>query len=160
VIYKQLLVACLALAVLFGPGEARGQFTDPRNYANVPTGTNQIELGYAYARGNASIDTELVIPGAEFNLHEGLIDFTHYFGLLQRLMWVEASVPVAGLSGSISGTSIQHSTIGVGDSSYQWGLLLKGGPALTGTEFERYRPLTTLGISLSVTAPTGFYDAN
>ena len=44
-------------------------------------------------------------------------------------MWVEAGVPVAGLSGSVSGTNIQGSVTGAGDSSYSLAMLLKG-PAL------------------------------
>ena len=50
---KRLLLACLALAVLYFPNEARAQFNDARAYENTPVGTNQLELRYAYvyARG-------------------------------------------------------------------------------------------------------------
>ena len=46
-----------------------------------------------------------------------------------------------------------------GDSSYAAGILLKGGPALSLAEFEKFKPTTTVGASLTVTAPTGSYNA-
>src|SRR5215467_3475022 len=91
---KRLLFTCLALAVLYFPNQVCAQFNDPRAYENTPVGTNQLELGYAYVHANASIDTSLIITGAQFNLNQGTIDYTRYFGLLHRLMWVEAGVPV------------------------------------------------------------------
>jgi len=134
------------------------QFTDPRNYDNTPVGVNQLELSYAYAHSNASIDTSIIVAGAQFNLNQGTLDYTYYFGFLHRLAWVEPSVPIAGLNGSITGTNIRGSTTGAGDSNYQVALLLKGGPALTMSEFANYKPTTTVGVSLSVTAPTGQYS--
>src|SRR5262250_2567025 len=112
---KRLTFAFLSVAVLHIPNRACAQFTDPRTYDNTPVGINQLELSYAYVHADASIDTSLVITGAQFNLNQGTIDYTRDFGLLHRLMWVDASVPVAGLGGSITGTSIHGSTTGAGD---------------------------------------------
>jgi hypothetical protein len=120
-------------------------------------GINQLELSYSYVHANASIDPSLIITGANFNLSQGTIDYTRYFGLLHRLAWVEAAVPVAGLNGSITGTNIRGSSTGAGDSSYQLAMLLKGGPALTVAQFEDYKPTAILGVSLAITAPTGSY---
>ena len=157
---KWLISSCFALAVLHVPNQASAQFSDPRTYDNTPVGINQVELSYTYVHANASIDTSLIITGANFNLNQGIIDYTRYFGFLHRLTWVEASVPVAGLGGSISGTNIHGSTTGAGDSSYELAMLVKGGPALSVTQFENYEPTTTLGVSLTVTAPTGLYHPN
>jgi len=154
---RRLLFACVALAVLRWPNQACAQFTDPRTYENTPAGINQLELSYAYSHGNSSIDTSLIIGGAKFDLNQGTINFTRYFGFLNRLMWVEAGIPVAGLSGSISGTTIRGSITGAGDSSYGLAMLLKGGPALSVMQFESYKPTTTLGVSFTFTAPTGLY---
>jgi hypothetical protein len=155
---KRLFLICFASVVLRVPIQASAQFTDPQTYDNTPVGTNQVELGYAHVRANTSIDTSLIITGARFDLNQGTINYTRYFGLLRRLTWVEASVPFAGLGGSIAGTMIQGSSTGAGDSSYQLAMLLKGGPALNVTQFEHYTPTTTLGVSLAITAPTGSYD--
>jgi hypothetical protein len=155
---RLLFFPCLVLAALHVPYRACGQFNDPRAYENTPVGTNQLELGYTYVHANASLDTSLVVAGASLNLNQGIIDYTRYFGFFHHLMWVEAGVPVAGLSGSTSGTNIQGSTRGTGDSSYAFGVLLKGGPALSVEQFKDYQPTTTVGLSLTMTAPTGSYQ--
>jgi hypothetical protein len=157
---KCLLFTCFALAVVYIADRACAQFTDARTYGNSPVGINQMELSYTYVHANASVDTSLVIAGAKLNLNQGIIDYRRYFGLLHRLAWVEVGVPVAGLSGSITGTTINGSVAGTGDSSYELAMLVKGGPALSVKAFENYKPITTLGVSLSVTAPTGSYRAN
>jgi len=118
---------------------------------------NQLKLGYVYAHANSSIDTSVIVTGAKLNAHQGTLDYTRYFGLLHRLMWLEATVPIAGLSGSIPGTNVQTSTTGAGDSSYQVAMLLKGGSALSVAQFENYKPSTTVGVSFTLTAPTGLY---
>ena len=155
---KRPVIICLALAVL--QTHASAQFNDPRTYQNAPVGINQLELAYAYVRSNTSIDTSFIISGAKFNLNQGLIDYTRYFGLLHRTAWVEASVPIANLNGSITGTGITGSTTGTGDSGYSAAILLKGGPALSPEQFANAETTTSIGLSLSITAPTGQYDPN
>jgi hypothetical protein len=157
---KRLIVACVAAALVHLPHQARAQFTDPRNYENAAVGTNQLELSYAHVNADASIDTSLTITGAHLSLDQGTFDYTRYFGVLHRVVWVEAAVPVARLGGAIDGTNIQGSTAGAGDSTYSVAMLLKGGPALSVEQFRDYRPATTLGLSLAVIAPTGAYDPN
>ena len=157
---KWLPFAWFATAVLHGPDQACAQFTDPHTYDNTPIGINQLELSYAYVHANASIDTSLVISSAKINLNQGTIDYTRYFSLLHRLVWVGVGVPLAGLGGSIAGTNIHGSTTGEGDSSYELAMLLKGGPALSVAQFKYHKPTTTLGASLTITAPTGLYYPN
>ena len=154
------LLACFALAIFFTPGNASAQFNDARAYDNTPIGVSQLELNYTYVRSNASIDPSLAIAGANLNLHQGTIGYTQYFGVFHRLAWIQAAVPLAGLDGSIAGTSVRGSVSGAGDSSYQFAMLLKGGPALSIAQFENYEPASSLGLSLTITAPTGLYDSN
>jgi hypothetical protein len=40
------------------------------------------------------------------------------------------------------------------------GAVLKGAPALSPQEFPKYDPTTTFGVSVSITAPTGSYNAD
>jgi hypothetical protein len=154
------LLAYFALAFFCTPGKASAQFNDARAYDNTPVGVSQLELDYTYVRSNASLDPSLAIVGANLNLNQGTIGYTHYFGVLHRLAWVEAALPLAGLDGSIAGTNVHGSVSGAGDSSYQFAILLKGGPALSIEQFASYKPATSLGLSLTVTAPTGLYDSN
>src|SRR5690348_2208536 len=82
---------------------ASAQFTDPRNYQNAPVGVNQLEVAYAYARANASIDTSVVIEGAHLNLNQWALSYTHYFGLFGHTAWVAPGIPLAHLDGAVSG---------------------------------------------------------
>ena len=157
---KRLLFAYVASGILLLQYRAFPQFTDPHTYDNTAVGTNQLELSYTYAHANSSIDTSLIVAGAKLNVDQGIVDYSRYFGLFHRMMWVEASVPIAGLEGSVSGTTINGSVTGTGDSSYVLGALLVGGPALNIKQFESYQPTTTLGLSLTFTAPTGTYHAD
>jgi hypothetical protein len=155
---RRLRVAAVVAALAHLPHQASAQFADPRNYENTAAGTSQLELSYAFVRADASIDTSLTITGARLHLNQAILDYTRYFGVLHRLVWVEGAVPVAALGGSISGTNIHGSVNGAGDSSFGAAMLLKGGPALTLEQFRDYRPTTTLGASVTLTVPTGAYD--
>ena len=155
-----LILVCVLAALALVPNDACAQFTDAHSYDNSPVGINQLELSYAYVHANASIDPSLVIAGAKLNLNQGIVSYTRYFGLANHLMWVNAGIPFAGLSGSVTGTNIRGSVTGAGDSSYQIAALLIGGPALSVAQFENYKPATTLGVSLTITAPTGLYRPN
>jgi hypothetical protein len=157
---KRLLFAWCALTLIHNPVQAHAQFTDARSYDNTPVGVNQLELDYAFVHGNAAIDSSLAITGANLNLQQSTVNYTRYFGLAHRTMWVQAAVPVASLRGSISGLNIEGSIAGAGDSSCVVAMLVKGGPALSPAQFENYRPTTVLGVSLTLTAPTGLYTAD
>ena len=155
---KRLVAVCFTLVACAFPGPGTAQFTDPRTYLNTPVGLNQLETVYANAHSDASIDTSIIVTGARLNLNQGTIDYTRYFGFLHRLAWVEPALPIAGVNGSIAGTNVSTSAIGTGDSGYQVALLLKGAPALSVEQFENFKQTTALGVSLSVTAPTGQYN--
>jgi Putative MetA-pathway of phenol degradation len=157
---KKQVLAHVAFALLCMPHRASAQFTDARAYDNTPVGMNQLELSYTQVRSDTSLDPSIVIGSASLSIYQGIVDYTYYFGFFHRLAWGEAGVPLAGLCGSVSGTNIQGSTNGAGDSNYQFGVLLKGGPALTVQQFETYKPTTSLGLSLGITAPTGSYNSD
>jgi hypothetical protein len=154
------LLACFVFTLLYRPHRALAQFNDARAYDNTPVDTNQLELSYTHVHTNASLDPSLIIADARLSINQGIVDYTHYFGMFHRLAWVESGVPLAGLSGSVTGTNVHGSTNGAGDSSYQLAVLLTGGPALTVAQFDNYKPSTSLGLSLTITAPTGSYQPN
>jgi hypothetical protein len=153
-----LVVAVMLL--LSSPARLYSQFTDPRYYDNTPVNVNQLEIVYGYARSDTSIDTSIVVGDAQLNLNFGVLDCTRYFSLVHHAAWVEPAVPFGDLRGSTTGTEIRGSSTGTGDSSYQVGILMKGGKALSVAQFATYHPATTVGTSLSVTAPTGQYSAD
>src|SRR6516225_2781236 len=111
-----LLFMCLLVAIPGFSHRVYAQFTEAHNYDNTPVGMNQLELAYSYAHANASLDTSLVVEGANFNLNQGSISYTRYFGFIHRSAWVQATVPIAGLDGSVSGTIVEGPVVGVGAS--------------------------------------------
>jgi hypothetical protein len=139
---------------------ASAQFSDPRKYQNFPVGVNQIEVTYAYVRANSSLDPSLVIADAKLHLNQGAVSYTRYFSFFRRMAWITPTLPMAGINGTISGTKLNGSTAGLGDSSFEFAVLVKGGRALRPEEFANYKPTTSVGIDVAVTAPTGSYSAD
>jgi len=152
--------ACVAIGAVCLPGLVYGQFSDPRTYANTPAGVNQFELDYTHAAADDSIDTALVIGGAHLEDNEVLLAYIRTFGILHRLAWIKAILPFAYVSGSVAGTNLSRSVAGAGDASLQLTTLLLGGPALSVADFAKYEPTTTVGLSLTITGPSGQYDPN
>jgi hypothetical protein len=158
--HRRVLLAFIAIGAFCFPRFGYAQFTDPRTYANTRADLNQLELDYAYANSNASLDTSLVISGAHLDLNQATAAYTRTFGILNSLAWIKASVPFASVSGHVSGTSLSGSVTGGADASLEIAALLVGAPALSAAEFETYQPTTTVGVSLTVTGPSGEYDPN
>src|SRR5208283_3058868 len=102
--HKRRIFVCIALAVPLCPELVHAQIKDLRAYENAPVGVNQLELAYTYANGNASIDTSLIVAGAEFNLNQGTLDYTRFFSFFHDTAWVKVDVPFAGLNGSVTAT--------------------------------------------------------
>jgi hypothetical protein len=135
-----------------------GQFTDARTYANTPVNVNQLELDYAHATADDSIDTSLVIGGAHLEVNEATVAYTRTFGIMGQSAWIKADVPFAYVSGSVPGSGVSRSVAGAGDASLQLTTLLLGGPALSVADFEKHEPTTSVGVSLTVSGPSGQYD--
>lgn len=154
------LFTALVVITFCCPPSLYAQFTDPRTYTVAPVGQSELELDYVHASADASLDASLVVVGAHFEQNAAVLSYTCNFGMLGRLAWVKVNVPFASVSGSVAGTDISGSTTGAGDSSLQFTALLKGGQALSATEFATYSPGTTLALSVTVGAPTGEYDAD
>jgi len=155
---RRLFSVLVFITACCSPGTPCAQFTDPRDYTVAPVVINQLELNYSYAHADGSIDTSLEVVGAHLVLNAATLSYTHNFSTLGHLVWVKVSVPFASVDGSVAGTSLSGSTTGTGDSSVQFAALLKGGRALSAAEFATYELATTLGVSLTVSAPTGEYD--
>jgi len=136
------------------------QFTDPRSYTPGVVGTNDLEFDYTYARANASIDTSLVVGSATLELNKVDVSYTHNFSVLGHFAWVNVIVPYASLRGYVAESNISGSTDGAGDSSLELAALLKGGEALSAAQLASYEQTTCVGVSLTVSVPTGEYDAD
>ena len=154
----RLFLAIAAIAISSFPRPLCGQFTDPRTYTPGPVDVNDLEFDYTHARQNASIDTSLVVGSENLELNKGDLSYTHNFGLLGHFAWANATVPYASLSGYIAESNISGSSTGFGDSSFELAGLLKGGEALSAAELATRERKTSVGMSLTVSVPTGEYN--
>jgi hypothetical protein len=75
----------VAIGLAWSPSVVYGQFTDPRSYANFPVGLNQLELAYGVAHADASLDTSIVISGADLKLDAGALAYTRSFPIAHHL---------------------------------------------------------------------------
>jgi len=156
----RLFLAVAGIVALCSSRALYAQFTDARTYSQGPVDLNSLEFTYAYVRGNASIDTSLVVGSENLDLHKGTFSYTHNFSMFGQMAWVSANVPFASLRGSVEASNTSGSTSGLGDSSLELAVLLKGAPALSAAELAAYERTTIVGLSLTVSAPTGQYDGN
>jgi hypothetical protein len=156
----RLLLAITVITISSFPRPLHAQFTDPRTYTPGLVGVNDLEFDYTYARQNASIDTSLVVGSENLELNKGDISYTHNFDFLGHFAWVNATIPFASLSGYIAETNLSGSSTGFGDSSFELAGVLKGGRVLSAAELATHERTTSVGISLTVTVPTGEYNAD
>jgi hypothetical protein len=123
-------------------------------------GINQLELDYGHASADSSFDTSIKVVGAHAAINVLDVSYTHNFAMLGQLAWAKFGIPFASVSGSAAQTNFSRSIAGMGDATLQFATLLKGGRVMSEEEFEEYTPDTTLALSITVSAPTGQYDAN
>jgi len=160
---KLAMRAFLAVVVVTAycfPSAACAEFTDPRTYTAAPVGLNNLEFDFTHAHSNSSIDTSLVVGSTNLELNKGALSYTRNFGVFGHFAWINASVPFASLNGSVASSNFSGSSSGTGDSSIEFAGLLRGGPALSAKQFATHKPTPSLGVSLTVTIPTGEYDAD
>lgn len=156
----RLFLALVAIAASCFAPRLWAQFTDPRTYTPGSVGVNDIEFDYTHARSNASIDTSLVVSNTTLELNKADLSYTHNFAVFGHFAWVNATVPFASLRGSITADNISGSSTGAGDSSLELAGLLTGGDVLSPAEPAARKQTTSVGVSLTVTVPTGQYNAD
>ena len=163
--FKGRLAGCIAGAAVilfFGAlGTVQAQQLEPRAYSPAPIGMNFIGVGYVYLSGGVTTDPSLEITNlhARFNIVAPFYGRT--FGVLGRQASVNVVTPYA--SGTVHGDlqDISHSVDRSGflDPEVRLAVNLLGGPAMSPQEFSKHTPETSLGASLTISAPLGQYDS-
>lgn len=146
-------------ALLAGTRPALGQELQPRSYSDVPIGTNFAVGTYSLSSGDVSLDPSLPLSDVNASLGTTVVGFSHSFAFDGRTATWGLAVPYLGahVTAAVYGQTRAGSRYGFADARARFSILLLG-RALTPAEFARRKPRTTLGISVSVTAPTGAYD--
>jgi len=153
----------IALATLMlALGTAQAQQLEPRAYSPSPIGVNIIGMATAFQSGSVLTDPSLPFDNVSAHVDSAATYYGRTFDLFGRLASITAAVPYAWVSaqGDLQEVSRSVHRSGFVDPQLRFAANLLGGPALTPREFRLQKPQTTLGVSLTVIAPFGQYDAS
>lgn len=139
---------------------ALSQELEPRSYSPAPVGLNFFLVAGTRSTGEVLTDPSVPLQDVEAKLNAGVMGYGHTFGILGHQASAVIAVPY--IWGDVSGRIFEQAgsvtRSGVGDTKLRLAVNLIGGEALTPKEFMKRTPKTTLGASLSISAPTGQYD--
>jgi hypothetical protein len=152
-------IALLTFVWLAGAEPARGQELEPRVYSAAPIDTNFLVGTWSNSRGSVPIDPSLPLTDVHASIDTISLSFTHTFPLAGRTATWAVAVPYVGghVTGVIYGSAPASTLNGFPDLRLRFSVdLLSHG--LSPAEFARHKPRTTLGVGVTVIAPTGTYD--
>jgi hypothetical protein len=138
---------------------ASAQELEPRTYSPSPVGTNFVALSYAYLTGNVLTDPSLPVTNVQARINTFSLGYERTFGLAGHSASLALVIPYSrgSLSGNVIDAPAEIYRAGMGDLRIRFAFNLLGGPALSPEEFARRSPTGSMGLSLTVTAPTGQY---
>jgi len=147
----------LALLLLVLPLSALAQDLDPRAYARVPINMTFFGVGFGYTYGNVLLDPSLPLKDLDADMESPMFGVGHTMNLFGFTSQVYATLPYAWaqISGKLNGVDESRTRAGLGDMRLRISMLLFGAPPVTLEEFRKGSPDFILGLSLSITAPTG-----
>ncbi len=142
---------------LFLTGRLLAQDLDPRAYARVPVDATVLIAGFNYTYGSVVLDPTLPIKDLEAKVESPMLGIARTFSLfgLTSQAYVVLPYSWAQASGKVIGEDSSITRNGFGDTRFRVSVLFLGAPAATVEEFAKSSPQTVLGVSLTVTAPTG-----
>jgi hypothetical protein len=140
---------------------ASAQELEPRAFRSLPTGLNFFVASYQISRGNVLFDATAPIDDLEIEIHSLSLAYMRTFGLAGRSASISVIVPRldASASASAGGQIVTGSRNDWADARIRFAVNLLGGPAMSMQEFAQTKPGRTLGVGLTIAAPTGQYDS-
>jgi len=139
---------------------AWSQELEPRAYSPAPIGTNFALAAYGHSTGEVLTDPSVPIQNVHAELNAGVAGYGRTFGIFghQASMVLAAPYVWGDVSGDVFEQARTVTRSGMGDLKLRLAANLIGGEAMSPKEFMKRTPRPTLGVSLSVSAPTGQYD--
>ncbi len=162
---RKLVPVVLSVAVLFAfvffkdAEPAKSQELEPRVYSAAPIDTNFVVGTLSNSTGNVSLDSSLPLSDVRASIYTAALVFTHTFPLIGNTATWAVAVPYLGgqITGALYGQTGATTRDGFPDVRLRFAMNLLG-RALAPAEFMRRRPSPTLGVGVTVIAPTGTYD--
>jgi hypothetical protein len=138
----------------------RAQQLEPRAYSAAPIGTEFLLFSAARSTGDVLVDPSLPASDVHAGINTFFTGYSHTFSLFDHVASVAALLPYteANITALLNGAPAEAYRSGLGDSQFRFAWNLIGDPAARPAEFFKRESRTTLGVSLTVIAPTGQYD--
>ena len=153
-----------ALGCLLASGAAQSQELAPRAYWPAPVGTNIASLTYQYTTGDVVMDPSLPVAGVDSRIHAVQAAYQRTFGFLGRTSSLQIALPYswATTEGFYLGEPASRVVDGPVDARVRFAINLLGAPAMDVQGFRALAadPVTQVGFSVLVQAPTGQYAPN
>jgi hypothetical protein len=149
---------CILALCVVAPLSA--QELEPRAYSRSPVGTNFVSLGYGYSDGDVLFDPTIPITNAHATTSAASVAYSNVFGLFGNQTSVALGIPYAWThaTGEVGTSQREVATSGFANARLRLSMLVLGGEAAGLKEFATLKPQPTLGVTLTIEAPTGQYD--
>jgi hypothetical protein len=149
-----------SVALLCSTHPAIAQDLAPRAYLITPAGTNAIVLAYSHLNGNIDFDGAVPITDATANVSLPILSYYRTLDLFGRTANLTLVVPYGfgEFHGTVSEVPRNAQRSGFLDSLVRFSVNLIGGPAMEPADFAKWRQTVLLGVSLTISAPSGQYD--
>jgi hypothetical protein len=154
---------CLAVVLLaLASSLTQAQQLEPRAYSPGPIGLNFVGVTTLYSTGGVVTDPSLPIQNIDAEVFSAVPFYARTFGLFDHLASIGLAMPYgwATVQGDVQDVTRSVDRSGILDPQLRFALNLIGGPALTPQEFRQRKQQSTLGASLTVSAPLGQYDGS
>lgn len=157
-LFKFLASAAIALFAVRG---LQAQDLAPRAYIVAAVHSNAVTLSYSFSTGTLTFPGGVPITGATATIDTPVVSYVHSFRFFGRSATVLAALPyaVGNFHGMVGETSGHVYRSGLLASTFRVSVNLKGGPAMDAREYSKWRQKTLVGVSFTVTPPTGQYDS-
>jgi hypothetical protein len=158
--FARLFFCTGCLIVLLGrAASVSAQELEPRSYSASPVGTNFFGATYTYLSGDVLTDPSLPISDIQAHINILTLGYLRTFAIAGRSASLGFGMPFArgNVSGNVFDAPHEVYRAGLGDLRLRFALALLGDPALTPAEFASRVPTTSIGVSLTMIAPTGQY---
>jgi hypothetical protein len=150
----------LAATLPFPGSQSLAQELEPRAYRIAPVGMNFVLATYSLSSGNVLTDPTAPVEDLDIDIHMAVVSYMRTLGLFGRSSSITVNLPYGYVTGSgrVQGELITGSRAGTADLRARVVMNLVGGPAMTPQEFAKHERGRTMGVSLTLAAPTGQYD--
>ena len=157
---RHLCVIGLGLCAAYMAPSVRAQQLEPRAFSAAPVGTEILLFTFARSTGDVLVDPSLPVTNTQAGINTEFLGYTHTFALFGHTANAAVVLPYteAQITALVAGTPQEAHRSGLADANFRFAWNLLGDPAASPAEFAKRPSQTTLGLSLTIVAPTGQYD--